>query len=366
MFKYVFLIIVGMHGLIHLLGFAKALNPNNVTQLTQGISMSVGLLWLLTAILLIATVILFAVRTEYWWMIGIVAMILSQVLICTVWSDAKFGTIPNIILLVVIILTMSGHFFEKNYQNDVIDNLNNNVTSSTDMLTNADIENLPVLVQNYLIYSGSVNKPKVYDMNVIFEGKMRAKGKEYFNFQSEQYNFFANPARLFFMKAQIFSMPVLGYHRYANAKASMDIRLFGLVSVSKHAQESLDIAETVTVFNDMCLMAPATLIDKRIVWEPIDSKSTKATFTNKGITISAILYFNANGQLTNFVSDDRIDVNENKRFRFSTPVSAYKDFNGYNLPSYGETVWDYPDGKFTYGIFNLKKIQYNTRKDAIK
>jgi hypothetical protein len=33
--------------------------------------------------------------------------------------------------------------------------------------------------------------------------------------------------------------------------------------------------------------------------------------------------------------------------------------NGYNVPTYGETIWHYPDGAFCYGKFYLKEIEYN-------
>jgi hypothetical protein len=117
--------------------------------------------------------------------------------------------------------------------------------------------------------------------------------------------------------------------------------------------------ETVTLFNDMCLMVPATLIDKRIHWEPIDSLTTKVIFTNRGISISATLYFNEMGQLINFTSYDRTAISDMKQYRFSTPVKDYKNMNGINVPTYGEAIWHYPDGEFVYGKFNLKTIQYN-------
>jgi len=107
------------------------------------------------------------------------------------------------------------------------------------------------------------------------------------------------------------------------------------------------------------LMAPATLIDSRIQWEAIDGASAKATFTNQGVSISAILYFNEKGQLVDFVSDDRYAVADMKQYRFSTPAGNYKNFNGYNIMSYGEAIWHYPDGKFTYGKFNLQSVEYN-------
>lgn len=121
--------------------------------------------------------------------------------------------------------------------------------------------------------------------------------------------------------------------------------------------------ETVTVFNDMCLMAPALLIDKRIKWENSDSTSADAVFTNNDITISAKLLFNEQGQLVNFISDDRYDLSGDTpmNFRFSTPVREYRNYNGINVMSYGEAIWHYPDGEFVYGKFRLKDMEYNCK-----
>jgi hypothetical protein len=121
-------------------------------------------------------------------------------------------------------------------------------------------------------------------------------------------------------------------------------------------------AETVTVFNDMCLMAPATLIDKRIEWASLDSVSAKATFTNGINKITATLYFNEQGQLINFISDDRYAIDDMKQYRFSTPVKQYAQINGMNIWKYGETIWHYPDGEFVYGKFTMKSIEYNVKK----
>jgi len=51
-----------------------------------------------------------------------------------------------------------------------------------------------------------------------------------------------------------------------------------------------------------------------------------------------------------------------KTFPFSTPISDYKNFDGYNLPASGEVIWHYPDGDFVYGKFNFKSIGYNVKK----
>ena len=141
----------------------------------------------------------------------------------------------------------------------------------------------------------------------------------------------------------------------------MEVKLFGLFPVVQAKGIEMNKAETVTVFNDMCLMFPASLIDKRIQWEPIDSKSVKAVFTNGSNKITANLYFNETGQLINFISDDRYAISDMKQYRFSTPVKDYKLINGRNIPTYGEAVWHYPEGEFIYGKFYLKIIEYNVK-----
>ncbi|NMB81331.1 MAG: cytochrome d ubiquinol oxidase subunit II [Ignavibacteria bacterium] len=359
MLKIILLIMLFIHGLIHIMGFLKAFQLAEINQLTQNISRPMGILWLVALILFLAAAIQLISNYDLWWITGLAALILSQVLIILFWQDAKFGTIANIIILVSVIAGYGFWSFENVFNNDVAVRLETSSKLEKNLLTEKDIEHLPTPVQKYLRYAGVINKEKVNNVKIVFDVLMREKGKDWFKATSEQYNFFDEPTRLFFMKGKMFGMTVPGYHRYAEAKATMDIRLFGLFSMVKQSGEIMNKTETVTLFNDMCLMVPATLIDKRIQWEPMDSLTTKAVFTNRGISISATLYFNEAGQLINFISDDRTAISDMKQYRFSTPVKDYKNINGINVPTYGEAIWHYPDGEFVYGKFNLNSIEYN-------
>ncbi|NJR32221.1 MAG: hypothetical protein HC778_04415 [Chamaesiphon sp. CSU_1_12] len=358
--KVIFSLIVTIHGLIHLIGFAKAFGDGNITQLTKEISKPIGTIWLATALSLLVVAVLFVLKKDGWSLLAVITAIVSQILIFTVWQDAKFGTIPNLIIIAVAIFSLGMTNFENAFRQDVRENLLRTNRLPTEMLTEADIKPLPESVRRYLKYVGVINKPKVKNVRIIFNGQMRDRGKDFFPFRSEQYNFFDEPTRLFFMKGKISGLTVPGYHRYSNAKATMDIRLFGLFPIVQQSGTVMDKTETVTLFNDMCLMAPATLIDKRIQWQELDLNSAKATFTNHGITISAILYFNDLGQLIDFRSDDRTATSDMKQYPFFTPVTDYHNINGINIMSHGDAVWGYPDGKFTYGKFLLKNIEYNS------
>jgi len=357
--RYLLVALILIHGLIHFMGFSKAFGLADMKQLSIPISKPIGLFWLLTALLFLISATLYLLKSGTWMYTCIIACVLSQFIIVLSWKDAKFGTIANGILLLIALLSLTTRLFELSYKKEANGLVKQRSRLTVPLLTAADIGHLPVPVQRYLIYCGVLNQPKVLNMQVLFEGQMREKGKDFFSFRSEQYNFFENPARLFFMKAAMYGITVPGYHRYVNATASMDIRLFGQFSVIHQSGPGMDSTETVTLFNDMCLLAPASLIDSRISWETIDSLTVRAVFINQGISISATLYFNTAGQLINFISNDRMAIADHKKIPFSTPVHQYRPVRGFNLMSDADAVWDYPDGKFVYGKFRLKDIRYN-------
>jgi hypothetical protein len=357
MLRYFFIAFLFAHCAIHTIGLLKAFSIVNITPITREISKPVGLAWMLSAILFIVSAFMYYLKKENWMVVALLAVVISQVLIILVWKDARYGTIANVIIFLVATLGLTSQRFEANFYRDVT--LIRSDSVSSELIQEADIQALPEPLQKYLRYTGVLNTPKVKSMRIVFDGEMRDKGKEWFIFRSVQYNFFDEPTRLFFMKARMFGTTVSGYHRYQKASASMDIRLFGLMPIVQVRGTEMNKAETVTVFNDMCIMAPASLIDKRLQWEAIDERSVKGIFTNGANKISAILYFNEIGQLVNFISGDRYDVRDMKQYRFSTPMKDYQRINGINVPTYGEAIWHYPEGEFVYGKFKLVSIEYN-------
>lgn len=357
MLRTFFILIVLIHGLIHLMGFVKAFQLAPIQQLTKEISKPAGAMWLLAALLFVVSVVLLLLKAG-WWQVGLAAVVLSQVLIFTVWQDARFGTIANVILLIGVLIGFMQWRFERGYREDVRIGLERTKALPAGTISEADLAPLPEPVQRYLRYAGVLNKPKIRGMRVVIEGGLREKGKEWMPFRSEQYNFFDVPTRLFFLKATMKGLPVHGYHAYKDGRASMLIKLLSILPVARAEGPDMNKAETVTYFNDLCLMAPPALIDPKIKWEPIDDLSTRAIFTHQGIAIRAVLYFNEKGQLINFRSDDRYALSEKKQLPFWTPAQDYKNFNGYHIGSYGEARWEYPEGQFAYGTFNLKEVEY--------
>jgi hypothetical protein len=361
--KYIFSILIFIHGAIHLMGFTKAFGYSGMEQLQADISKTAGVIWLLAFMLFLISGIAFFAKTDWWCIVTIIAALLSTILIISVWKDAKFGTLANAIILSGAIIGYGTANYYQSYKKEVSTGLNRTTTHPSIILSEDDLNNLPEPVRNYIRYTGSVGKPKVTNFKIEFTGKIRKNEQSsWMPFTSEQYNFLGTSTRLFFMKAVMKGLPVTSFHSFKNGTAFMDIRLLSLIKVQYLSGKEMGIAETVTFFNDMCCMAPATLIDKRIKWLDSDSHSANAEFTNNGITISARLYFNEKGELINFISDDRYAAGENntmKRLRWSTPLKDYRQVDGYMLATGAEAVYAYPEGDLCYGTFSLNHITYN-------
>lgn len=357
-----FILLTTIHGLIHLLGFLKAFGLSDVNQLTLPVSKQFGMIWLIVFLFCAIAAILFALNYQYWWVFGFIASLSSQILIVFFWQDAKFGTIANLIILIASIIGFSTWNYLNHYQKEVKTALKKTDYSQNSKLTESDIQDLPEPVKRYLRYTGSIGKPKVKNFKIEFVGKIRKdEQSEWMPFTSEQYNFMETASRLFFMKAEMKGLPVAGYHSFKNGDAFMDIRLLSLFRVQYQDGVEMDLSETVTFFNDMCCMAPATLIDKRIKWLEIENNRVRASFTNNNISVSAWLYFNEKGELINFISEDRYSADAGKQLPWATPLKDYQEINGYKLSGNAETIYSYPDRDLSYGIFKLSSIEYNIR-----
>jgi hypothetical protein len=232
-------------------------------------------------------------------------------------------------------------------------------------VTAADLERLPALLRIYLERVGVVSKPRVKAFRARFEGTLKGSpGSGFMDVEVEQHEFFDPAARYFVARGSRFGVPFAAFHRYVGAEATMRVRVASLFDVVDARGSEMNQSETVTLFNDMCLLAPATLVDAQVTWQTVGVRALRGTFTNAGHTISADLSFDSRGDLENFVSDDRYQSADGKvyeKLRWSTPVRDYRDFGGVRLAARGDAVWTEKDGNFPYARFELKEIEYDPR-----
>lgn len=238
------------------------------------------------------------------------------------------------------------------------------------LLTEADLTPLPEPVRRYIRQSGAVGQPRVENFRVRFHGRIRSgPSARWMPFTGEQHNFCDPPARLFLMDATMFGVPFQAFHRLVDGAATMQVRVATLKTVVDAKGPVMDQSETVTLLNDMAIMAPGALVSPRIAWEAVDDTTLRAAFTHGTWTIHATLCFNEADDLIDFYSDDRAasspDGSEFTRMRWSTPVRSYRAFGDHRLAGYGEGHWHAAEGEYAYLEFEMDRVDYNVSRESL-
>lgn len=353
-----------IHGAIHLLGFLKAHELAELPELQLAVGAGMGLLWLAAAILLFLAAAGLIVTPRVWWVPALLGVVLSQLLITGAWADAWAGTIVNALLLVPIALAAADvrpSSLQSIYRREVRSALESTSREDTP-ITSADLAGLPPRIRRYLERVGVVGEPRVWSFHAGFRARIRGAPEDrWMAGTAEQYELFHPPARLFFMKARKLGLPVHVLHRYVGDSATMEGRLLGLLTIFEISGPELTRSETVTLLNDILFMAPAALVDLPVEWEVLDAYRVRATFTHAGHTVTAIAYFDEEGDLVDFDSEDRYQMDRDPPTlaRWSTPFYEPRELGGRRLPSGGETRWGDPGEEWTYGDFTLRWIRYN-------
>jgi hypothetical protein len=230
-----------------------------------------------------------------------------------------------------------------------------------------ELAHLPEAVRRYLHETGVVGRPRVLDYAVRYTGELRdGPDAAWMKVAVEQQSFTTPAARHFLIRASLKGVPFRAYHRYVGDSATFRVRVLGLFEVVDAHGPEMNRSETVTLLNDMCLLAPATLIDPSIRWTEIGPREVRAEFTNAGNTVSAVLTFDERGLLADFVSDDRMRTTDGKtyeRMQWSTPVRDWRFVDGRALPGVAEARWCSTDGSFAYARFDPPEIAYNVAGD---
>jgi hypothetical protein len=200
-----FLVIVFIHGLIHLFGFVKAFGFKEIKELTLPISKPMGLWWLIAAILIVLYGILYISNNKYLWFIGFSAVIVSQILIILFWKDAKFGIIPNIAMLIISLMAFEQYNFQQLVQLETTGILNQNNKAEDRIISENDLQQLPQPVQRWLRHSGLIGKPYIHLGKVTQQAEMKLKPdqEKWMAAKAIQYSTINVPAFIWTVDAQM-------------------------------------------------------------------------------------------------------------------------------------------------------------------
>jgi hypothetical protein len=349
--KIIFAFIVVVHGLIHLMGFAKAFNYAEMSQLTQPISKSQGVIWLVTTLLFPATIPIFWLRKDWWWLIGFVAILASQYLIFTTWQDAKFGTIANVIILLAAVVGYGQWSFNQSIGRDV--NQLKQVTQSNIQKTVSfkDLAVLPVPVERYFRFALIDGQRLIRVAEIRHKGEFNM-GDKWIPFESTEH-FSTNPPSFIWDADMTMAslMSVRVRDAYFQKKGSMLGKIFGLYAmVDAKDDEKLNAGALQRYLAEAGWQPTALLPSENLVWTPIDENRALATLTDGKMTVSLEFSFNEKGEITKVFTSARFkEMNgEYKPFPWECRLSDYREIDRMMIPMDGEVGWIMPEGYQPY------------------
>jgi hypothetical protein len=370
MLKILFVLLVVIHGLIHLLGFAKGWKLAEVKQLTgktifplsDGICRFIGIWWLIASITFIVSAVVFMLSKEWWWMVAAFAVIISQFLIIVYWHDAKFGTLVNLIIFIISLLAYGQWNFNKMVTKEIDVLFINNHTEQK-VVTTEMISKLPHIVQKWLKHSGVIGKDFIRTVHLNQEGELKLKvSGKWLPFNAEQYFNTVAPGFVWIVDLQFAPLiNVVGRDKYVDGKGSMLIKLLSLYPIVNATGAEINESTLIRYLAELTWF-PSAALSNYLSWEEIDSTTAKATMNYGGISASGNFIFNSEGDLTSFEALRYYDRKEGatlEKWFIQVAPDGYKEFEGIRIPAKSSVTWKLKDGDFTWLKLEITNVKFN-------
>lgn len=360
--RFLFVFIVSLHGLIHVMGFAKAFKLADIHLLSQSISKPIGMLWLLASILFLLSMALYVLKMDWWLVMSMIAVVLSQILIVMFWNDAKFGTIVNSIVLLVGMSAYGSLQFNSMVQMESEQIMQNLEVDKSPLVSENDVSHLPEIVQHWMRNSNVVGKEKAVSVRIDQIGEMRTKPEgKWMPFTAVQYVNAKNPA--FVWTTKVDAMPVVtmvGRDKLYNGKGAMLIKLAGLLPVVNERDNTQINQGAMIRFLAEISWFPSAALNEYLTWEAIDSTSARATMTINNTSVSGVFTFSNNGDLVSFKAARYYGGKSNAKLEdWTVKMDSYKVFNGIKIPNKSTVVWELKDGDFKWLVLEIIDVAYN-------
>jgi Family of unknown function (DUF6544) len=229
------------------------------------------------------------------------------------------------------------------------------------IVTEAMLENLPEPVKRYLRYAGVVGKPIPRTVRLKQHGRFRMNPERpWMSITAEEYYSINPPAFVWIASAKMGSIPLFrGRDMYQAGKGNMNIRVGSVMTVVNAVGDAIDQGSMMRYLSEI-IGFPAAFLCDNISFEAVDNHSAKVTLTDCRKTAAGTLFIDEQGRLTDFVALRYTDMNGKYELEtWSTPITAYGEFEGLRLPSAGKAVWKLKEGDLEYVDVDITDIEYD-------
>lgn len=354
--KTVLFLLLLVHGLIHLMGVAKGFGLAEMTALSHPISRPTGWLWLLAALLFLSAGVALLMNAPAWWMFALAGILLSQVVIATSWSDARWGTLANLVLILPVLAAYGQWQFDRQVDQEI----RGFETIVLAPVQPTPLDSLPPVVRRWLDQSGYAPKlPR--QVAITQHGRMRLKSDgRWMPFSASQT--FRPDQTGFIWRTQVDMMPgvnFLGRDAFLQGHGHMLIKILGLIPVADASGPTTDQGTMLRYLGET-VWFPAGALHPAISWEQINDTQARATISRKGQSASGLFTFTPEGRFVRFSAKRYFDRNGSSTLEdwlITVRPDGYRTINGYTIPASLDVTWQLPDGDFTWMNLEIDSLK---------
>lgn len=357
--------IIAIHGLFHLSGFLKAFGMVGFSPQFPAVSKTFGILSLITFLLFACTVVLNVRQSDHWWICGLLAVIVSQVLIIRFWPVAKFGTLANVVILLSVSVAYSTLSFKNQINEERLRIFAKAETGNHQIITRESMKELPPIVQKWLTISGLNEKRMISDVYLSQELQLKLKPeqKDWYSGTAEQYFTVFPPAFSWSIDTRMTPfLPVAGRDKFEDGKGEMLIRLFSLIPVADAKNDPKVNEATLQRYLAEIVWFPSAAVSPFIKWEAAGANKARATMEYAGTRGSGEFYFDEKGEFKKFVALRYRDANAVERTEWAVVAQKTETRNGIKIPVECRVSWKVNNEQWTWLNVKINEIDYNVIK----
>lgn len=355
--KWLLIILLLLHGLIHLLGAVKGFQWAKIDALTQPVSRIEAWFWLLTAGLFLIAAVSILSHQSTWWVWAGIAILLSQILILTVWQDARFGTLANGLLLIATVAGFGHWKFDRMiYRDRIALNQHAQIAQQWPKQTG------PAVIHNWITRSGMPDQPLVR-VNLRQSGKMRTtpNGK-WLSFTAEQEFTPQSPGFIWTTKVNVLpGINLLGRDLYDQGEGEMQIKLLGLIPIVNATGNEIDQGSLLRYLGEI-VWFPSGALHPGIRWESSGTNQAVATMTLGKTVASGTYTFSPEGDFLRYQALRYFNRSEGatlENWVIEADQMSFQTYQGVRIPTRFHVTWKLPEGDFHWLDLDVQDVTYN-------
>lgn len=271
------------------------------------------------------------------------------------------GLLAVLVVLLVLVTTIAHNSFNQKVKAEVEAIFRDQGKSRGEVVTAADLKDLPPVVAKWMSNSGVVGKERPATVRLRQSGEMRTNPEQaWMSFTADYYYTVEEPG--FIWHADVKAAPLVhlaGRDKLYQGHGHMLIKLLSLITVADGRGKEIDQGSLVRYLAEIAYF-PAAALSDFVTWESVSDNSAMATISVKETTASGTFVFDDEGNPVEFTAPRYMEKNGQYSMEaWRVLMRDHREYNGMVLPVVVEVIWDLPSGGFKWYQAELTEVEYN-------